>query len=67
VAFLGAAQIDAYAKFNSTVIGDYARPRVRLPGGGGRPRSPRAAKVIVPSALSTRGEESAALRELLDR
>ncbi|HSJ59083.1 MAG TPA: CoA-transferase, partial [Anaerolineae bacterium] len=35
VAFLGAAQIDRYGNLNSTVIGDYHRPRVRLPGSGG--------------------------------
>jgi glutaconate CoA-transferase, subunit B len=37
VGFLGAAQIDRYGNLNSTVIGDYARPKVRLPGGGGAP------------------------------
>jgi glutaconate CoA-transferase subunit B len=37
VGFLGAAQIDRYANLNSTVIGEYERPRVRLPGGGGAP------------------------------
>jgi glutaconate CoA-transferase, subunit B len=37
VGFLGAAQIDAYGNLNSTVIGDYARPKVRLPGAGGAP------------------------------
>jgi glutaconate CoA-transferase subunit B len=35
VAFLGAAQIDRFGNLNSTVIGDYARPKVRLPGSGG--------------------------------
>ena len=34
-AFLGGAQIDRYGNLNSTVIGQYARPRVRLPGSGG--------------------------------
>ncbi len=33
--FLGAAQIDKYANINSTVIGDYNKPKVRLPGSGG--------------------------------
>jgi glutaconate CoA-transferase subunit B len=34
--FLGGAQIDAYGNLNSTIIGgDYARPKVRLPGSGG--------------------------------
>jgi glutaconate CoA-transferase subunit B len=37
VAFLGAAQVDRFANLNSTVIGDYATPRVRLPGAGGAP------------------------------
>ncbi|HZP72482.1 MAG TPA: CoA-transferase [Gaiellaceae bacterium] len=35
--FLGAAQIDRHGNLNSTVIGDYATPKVRLPGGGGAP------------------------------
>ena len=35
VGFLGAAQIDRFGNINSTVIGDYATPRVRLPGSGG--------------------------------
>jgi glutaconate CoA-transferase subunit B len=37
VGFLGAAQIDPQGNLNSTVIGDYATPKVRLPGGGGAP------------------------------
>jgi glutaconate CoA-transferase subunit B len=37
VGFLGAAQIDRYGNLNSTVIGDYESPRVRLPGAGGAP------------------------------
>jgi glutaconate CoA-transferase, subunit B len=37
VGFLGAAQIDRHGNLNSTVIGDYGAPRVRLPGGGGAP------------------------------
>ncbi|EKE76749.1 CoA-transferase subunit beta [Gallaecimonas xiamenensis] len=35
--FLGAAQIDRFANINTTVIGDYAKPKVRLPGAGGAP------------------------------
>lgn len=35
VAFLGAAQIDRYGNINTTVIGDYDNPKVRLPGSGG--------------------------------
>lgn len=34
-AFLGAAQIDPYGNLNTTVIGPYEHPRVRLPGSGG--------------------------------
>lgn len=37
VGFLGAAQIDRFGNLNTTVIGDYNSPRVRLPGGGGAP------------------------------
>jgi glutaconate CoA-transferase subunit B len=37
VAFLGAAQIDRYANLNTTVIGEYADPKTRLPGAGGAP------------------------------
>src|SRR4030081_832280 len=37
VGFLGAAQIDRFGNLNSTVIGDYDRPKVRLPGAGGAP------------------------------
>lgn len=37
VGFLGGAQVDRYGNLNSTVIGDYRRPAVRLPGAGGAP------------------------------
>jgi glutaconate CoA-transferase subunit B len=37
IGFLGAAQIDRHGNLNSTVIGDYVTPKVRLPGGGGAP------------------------------
>jgi glutaconate CoA-transferase, subunit B len=37
VGFLGAAQIDRHGNLNSTVIGSYDAPSVRLPGGGGAP------------------------------
>jgi len=37
IGFLGAAQIDRFANINTTVIGDYDRPDVRLPGAGGAP------------------------------
>src|SRR5690349_20049014 len=35
VGFLGGAQVDRFGNLNSTVVGDYARPKVRLPGSGG--------------------------------
>jgi glutaconate CoA-transferase subunit B len=35
VGFLGGAQVDRFGNLNSTVIGDYAHPKVRLPGSGG--------------------------------
>ena len=45
VGFLGAAQIDRFGNLNSTVIGDYDRPRVRLPAAAAPRRSPpRAAR-----------------------
>lgn len=43
VMFLGAVQIDAAGRINSSVIGKLNRPTVRLPGGGG-------AAVILPTA-----------------
>ncbi|MEM1540334.1 MAG: CoA-transferase [Candidatus Bathyarchaeia archaeon] len=35
VGFLGGAQVDKYGNINTTVIGDYNAPKVRLPGSGG--------------------------------
>jgi glutaconate CoA-transferase subunit B len=37
VGFLGGAQIDRFANLNTTVVGRYDKPKVRLPGGGGAP------------------------------
>jgi glutaconate CoA-transferase subunit B len=37
VGFLGGAQVDKYANLNTTVVGPYDKPKVRLPGGGGAP------------------------------
>ncbi|PXX60968.1 glutaconate CoA-transferase subunit B [Nocardia tenerifensis] len=37
IGFLGAAQLDRFGNINTTVIGDYRRPKVRLPGAGGAP------------------------------
>jgi glutaconate CoA-transferase subunit B len=47
VGFLGAAQIDRAGNLNSTVIGDYSRPKVRLPGGGGAPEIAAMVKEVI--------------------
>jgi glutaconate CoA-transferase subunit B len=47
VGFLGAAQIDRHGNLNSTVIGSYDEPKVRLPGAGGAPEiAAQAGRVI---------------------
>jgi len=46
VGFLGAAQIDRFGNLNTTVIGDYAHPSIRLPGSGGAPEIAAHAKQI---------------------
>ncbi len=53
VAFLGAAQIDPHANLNSTVIGDYDRPRTRLPGAGGAPEIATGCEEVVVIAPHT--------------
>jgi len=47
VGFLGAAQIDRYANINTTVIGSYDHPRVRLPGAGGAPEIAACCREVV--------------------
>src|ERR1700687_3407647 len=37
IGFLGGAQIDRSANLNTTVVGPYQKPKVRLPGAGGAP------------------------------
>lgn len=51
VGFLGAAQIDRYANLNTTVVGPYDRPTVRLPGAGGAPEIAASAKEVFVVAL----------------
>lgn len=46
VGFLGAAQIDRFGNLNSTVIGDYDAPKVRLPGAGGAPEIATCAREV---------------------
>ncbi|WP_027944934.1 3-oxoadipate--succinyl-CoA transferase [Amycolatopsis taiwanensis] len=61
VGFLGAAQVDRWGSLNTSVIGDWDQPRVRLPGGGGATEiMPNAGECIVvlrrhdPGALPAR-------------
>jgi glutaconate CoA-transferase, subunit B len=54
VGFLGAAQIDRFGNLNSTVIGDYSRPTVRLPGAGGAPEIARSCREILVVLRQTR-------------
>jgi glutaconate CoA-transferase subunit B len=46
IGILGAAQVDRFGNLNSTVIGDYATPRVRLPGAGGAPEIATSAREV---------------------
>jgi glutaconate CoA-transferase subunit B len=46
VGFLGAAQLDRYGNINTTVIGDYAAPKTRLPGAGGAPEIAASCKQV---------------------
>ena len=47
VGFLSAAQIDRFGNINTTVIGDYIRPKVRLPGAGGAPEIAASARRVI--------------------
>ena len=47
VGFLGAAQIDRHASLNTTVIGPYDSPKVRLPGAGGAPEIASSARRVI--------------------
>jgi glutaconate CoA-transferase subunit B len=55
IGFLGAAQIDRFGNINTTVIGSYEHPSVRLPGAGGAPEiAASAGEVIVMLRQSAR-------------
>jgi glutaconate CoA-transferase subunit B len=56
VGFLGGAQIDRYANLNTTIVGgSYAKPKVRLPGGGGAPESAtNCGEIFITMAMSPR-------------
>jgi glutaconate CoA-transferase, subunit B len=47
VGFLGGAQLDKFGNINSTVIGDYRSPRIRLPGAGGAPEIAASAGAVM--------------------
>ena len=55
VGFLGGAQVDRFGNINTTVIGDYRRPTVRLPGSGGAAEiAIHARRTLIVSRLSPR-------------
>src|SRR5262245_52546549 len=62
VGFLGAAQIDRHANINTTVVGTYENPKVRLPGSGGASEiATHAKRILVVMTLDKR-----AFRENVD-
>ena len=55
VGFLGGAQVDRWGNINTTVVGTYAHPQVRLPGSGGAVEiAVHARRTLVISKLSPR-------------
>src|SRR5204862_6690350 len=55
VGFLGGAQVDRYANINTTVIGPYEKPKVRLPGSGGAAEiAIHARRILIVAKLSPR-------------
>jgi glutaconate CoA-transferase subunit B len=62
VGFLGAAQVDRMGNINTTVIGDYVSPTVRLPGAGGAPEIASSCQRVI----ITLRHNSRALIERLD-
>jgi glutaconate CoA-transferase subunit B len=56
VGFLGGAQIDRHANLNTTVVGAYDKPKVRLPGGGGAPEiAIHCGEIFITMVMSPRG------------
>jgi glutaconate CoA-transferase subunit B len=47
IGFLGAAQLDRYGNINTTVIGPYDHPKVRLPGAGGAPEIAASTREVI--------------------
>jgi glutaconate CoA-transferase subunit B len=55
VGFLGGAQVDRFGNINTTVIGKYQKPKVRLPGSGGAAEiAIHAQRVLIISRLNPR-------------
>ncbi len=55
VGFLSGAQVDRYGNLNTTVVGAYEKPKVRLPGGGGAPEiASSCGQTFITIAMSTR-------------
>ncbi|MER8752767.1 CoA-transferase subunit beta [Mesorhizobium sp. M1050] len=54
IGFLGAAQLDKFGNINTTVIGDYFHPKIRLPGGGGAPEIATSSKEIYITMAQTK-------------
>ena len=55
VGFLAGAQMDRYANLNTTVVGSYDKPKVRLPGGGGAPEiASSCQEIFITMPMSTR-------------
>jgi glutaconate CoA-transferase subunit B len=55
VGFLSGAQMDRHANLNTTVVGDYGKPKVRLPGGGGAPEiASSCQEIFITMAMSPR-------------
>ena len=55
VGFLGGAQVDRCGNINTTVIGSYAKPKVRLPGSGGAAEiAIHAHRILIVSKISPR-------------
>jgi glutaconate CoA-transferase subunit B len=62
IGFLGAAQLDKFGNINTTVIGDYHKPKTRLPGAGGAPEIATSAQQI----YITMAQSKRALVEKID-
>lgn len=55
IGFLGGAQIDRFANLNTTVVGPYDAPKVRLPGGGGAPEiASSCGQIFITMAMGSR-------------